>query len=433
MQFAVYDSTILTSTTVYSNGNLTAAATGSGYVYTNSIGNVSKTSGKWYCEFTLNADYAFCGIADSVFRTYIINANVGDYLGDNPNSAGWFSHGGLFYYYFAMNNYFSVGAYPVDTIIGVALDIDNLLLHMYKNGVEQLAGGLLPLALPSGKSWYFANAMPKTGGQVTVNAGASAWAYTPPVGFTGWTPNAVPEYFSGSSRSYSYARANLTVSHITPPPNPILPNPTVFEVDYQQETIPSYLYLQYNDDQNLQAFVRNYNTMTQLYVDWFNQNTLANYPALTGSLLDWVGTGLYGFTRPTLESPSSQTTGPLDTFMLDNLVIDGGVLGGGSVYQLATDDIYQRCLTWHFLKSDERSFTILWLKRRVRQFLYGSSGSPINLAGTDNISLTIAGSTVTINLTAVADVPSGIIDAFQYAIEGGILELPPQYTYTVTT
>lgn len=111
------------------------------------------------------------------------------------------------------------------------------------------------------------------------------------------------------------------------------------------QTIPSYLYQEYSDDVDLQAFVSAYNQMTQQYVTWFNTIGLPIYTGLSGPLLDWVCNGLYGYYRPTLQG------------------------------QLVSDDIFQRCLTWQFYKGDGTTFSIEWLKRRVVRFLTGANGT----------------------------------------------------------
>lgn len=86
------------------------------------------------------------------------------------------------------------------------------------------------------------------------------------------------------------------------------------------KTIPSYLYVQYNDDDNLQAFVASYNQLAQNYVNWFNTINLPIYtePTITGQLLDWVAAGIYGQVRPTLSAPSITTiSGSLNSVEYD--------------------------------------------------------------------------------------------------------------------
>ncbi|HET8686956.1 MAG TPA: hypothetical protein VFM18_09875, partial [Methanosarcina sp.] len=49
----------------------------------------------------------------------------------------------------------------------------------------------------------------------------------------------------------------------------------------ESNTIKSYLYQEYQDDLDLQAFVNAYNAYTQSYVDWYNQTALPIYAPLT--------------------------------------------------------------------------------------------------------------------------------------------------------
>src|SRR5215472_3249732 len=54
--------------------------------------------------------------------------------------------------------------------------------------------------------------------------------------------------------------------------------------------IPSYLYQEYSDDEDLQGFVEAQNEMQQNYVDTFNALNLPIYTSypVSGALLDWV-------------------------------------------------------------------------------------------------------------------------------------------------
>ena len=136
------------------------------------------------------------------------------------------------------------------------------------------------------------------------------------------------------------------------------------------KTIPSYLYTLYQDDDDLQAFVAEYNTLTQGYVDWFNQVDLPIYtgPLIVGYFLDWVSMGLYGYVRP-----------------------------AGTM-----DDVLKRSLTWHFYKGDGRYFDVRWLKRRVMRFLEGVDGTDQGTASTYDVSVVFAaGYSVTIDAQRV--------------------------------
>lgn len=197
------------------------------------------------------------------------------------------------------------------------------------------------------------------------------------------------------------------------------------------KTIPSYLYAQYQDDDNVQAFVSSFNGATQYYVDWFVNVNLPIYTGLTGSLLDWVALGLYGMVRPTLESVGAGVKGPFNTVEFNSLVFDGYVAGTASTFFQASDDIFQRIMTWHLYKGDGKYFTMKWLKRRVLRFLIGANGKAPSVADTSQISITISGDLVTINLTAVTGAPTATLNAFLYIIQGGLVELPPQFSYEV--
>lgn len=181
-------------------------------------------------------------------------------------------------------------------------------------------------------------------------------------------------------------------------------------------TIPSYLYEEYADDDDLQAFVAAFNTLAQSYgPTWLNLVNLPIYTGLAGLLLDWVGAGLYGMPRPTLYSPYTLIAGPYNTvpynsipynfsgfYQAGNVVSSQGIgqfaigispIGGRIVPvpepsgQATNDDTYQRILTWHFYKGDGWYFNIRWLKRRVMRFLFGDSGTDPGVSQTYRISV----------------------------------------------
>jgi hypothetical protein len=159
--------------------------------------------------------------------------------------------------------------------------------------------------------------------------------------------------------------------------------------------LPSYLYQEYSDDDDLQGWVDAINTKQQDFVDTFNALNLPIYtgqPSLVqGKLLDWVGQGLYGMARPALDTGKPDLQGPLNTYGCNWLVpmwdlpIDQSVAGkfglnmivlyGPENVVLTDDDIYRRVLTWHFYKGDGKYISVPWLKRRVWRFLYGKDGT----------------------------------------------------------
>lgn len=140
-------------------------------------------------------------------------------------------------------------------------------------------------------------------------------------------------------------------------------------------TIPSYLYKQYEEDDDLQAMVAAYNGFTQAFIDWFNALNLPIYPNHSGALLDWVATGLYGYPRPTLYSGRSNAKGPYNTFQFNTLRLNQHKrVSQFSDIAAVSDDVYKRCLTWRFYKGDGRQISSQWLKRRVGRFLFGENG-----------------------------------------------------------
>lgn len=237
------------------------------------------------------------------------------------------------------------------------------------------------------------------------------------------------------------------------------------------KTILSYLYWEYQDDDDLLAFVDAYNNQAQLFANWFNS---LNLPIYTGSLLDgdppsvvygvlleWVISGLYGLPKPVIAEGKSDELGPYDTFAYDTLAYDGHQVITRINYLPTTDDIFRRVLTWHFFKGDGRRFTVRWLKRRVMQFLTGTNGIPVDidqtyrisvsfgLQGQLNITLLRWTSAVTgyagydafaydmlpYDWTEVALTQLGpqfaMAYAFKYAIDSGVLELPFRFTPVV--
>lgn len=213
-------------------------------------------------------------------------------------------------------------------------------------------------------------------------------------------------------------------------------------------TIPAYLYTQYADDDDLQAFILAYNQAAQSYVDWFNNNNLAFYPGLSGPLLDWVAEGLYGLSRTALQSQRTAALGPLNTVVLNSTAgfpLNAFVFPVSTFYEL-TDDLFQRVLTWDFYKADGKRFCIQWLKRRILRFLIGINGLDVQGNGVTNgteqqrsVSVSIASGvvTVTINQALLSFdfqgllVPN-ILPIFQAAFQsgaGGVLDLPAQFTY----
>lgn len=214
------------------------------------------------------------------------------------------------------------------------------------------------------------------------------------------------------------------------------------------KTIPSYLYFQYIDDQNLPALISSYNSLTQEYVDWFNEVNLPIYTGLQGDLLDWVGEGVYGVPRPSFGTTSiNGVIGQIASVPYQgassgapnpNIV---NAISTTQVYATSTsfdtpDDIYKRVLTWFFYKGDGYDFSIPWLKKRIARFLFGDNGTDVSIPFTDTISVTFNDATspqptCTIAISNSASLgPIGTY--FEAAVETGVLQLPFRFQYTVT-
>lgn len=229
-----------------------------------------------------------------------------------------------------------------------------------------------------------------------------------------------------------------------------------------QGNIPAYLYNEYNDDSDLQAFWAAYNTLAQQYVNWFVQVGLPVYtgPLIVGALLDWVAQGLYGISRPTLFSGRVRDIGAFNTYAFNTIPFDKRKVIGPSQYYATTDDVFKRVMTWLLFKGDGKLFNIRWLKRRVMRFLAGANGTNPNVDETYQVSVSFGvGGEVTIRLIdGIRKVTGGSLFnrftfnscafnaiktsfspmaplayalTFQEAVNAGVLELPFQFEWTV--
>lgn len=194
-----------------------------------------------------------------------------------------------------------------------------------------------------------------------------------------------------------------------------------------QQVIKSYLYLEYSDDADLQAFVASFNSMAQGYLDWFNNTPLGLYtsPNIAGPLLDWIGQGVYDIKRPVLSSEiairlAGYNSAPYNTRAYNTMTY---LTSGSST--LANDDIYKRVLTWHTYRGDGQVFSLQWLKNRVNRFLNGANGSDYPVLQNPP-SITVSGLTFTIS---APQTPAFIW--LQQLIANGNLALPFMYNFVV--
>lgn len=143
-----------------------------------------------------------------------------------------------------------------------------------------------------------------------------------------------------------------------------------------EDIIKSYLYTQYNDDDDLQAFVTAYNTMAQEIYSWMIN---ANLPIFVGGYnagdqLKWIARGIYGVKPPVLVNGKRSVFGPYNAVLFNQLPFNGRKVVNQSEQVVVSDDLFKRIMTWNFYKGDGYYFTIPWLKRRIMRFLTGIDG-----------------------------------------------------------
>lgn len=143
-----------------------------------------------------------------------------------------------------------------------------------------------------------------------------------------------------------------------------------------EDIIRSYLYTQYNDDDNIRAFVTAYNTMAKNIYDWMRT---ANLPIFVGGYnsgdqLRWIARGIYGVKPPVLASGRQLVIGEFNTCTFNTVPFNTRKVINQSSQVVVSDDLFKRIMTWNFYKGDGFYFTIPWLKRRIIRFLTGING-----------------------------------------------------------
>lgn len=225
--------------------------------------------------------------------------------------------------------------------------------------------------------------------------------------------------------------------------------------------VPSYPYIQYSDDDSIQAFVAAYNQFAQAYLDYINDLELPIYTRdqIYGALLDWVAEGLYGLIRPLLPATYIRAAGPYNTLQFNQGAFNSYRRSGPANYFATSDDVFKRIITWNFYKGDGTQFNVRWLKRRVQRFLSGDNGTDPPVNQTYQISVSFSGVDWTIRIvngirtvtggamfnrfrfnsmpynqiesTFVQLAPVALGATLQAAINAGVLQLPFQFNFTV--
>lgn len=131
--------------------------------------DLSKTSGTWYCELTVNA-----GSNNMVFGIVNASANLNQYVGQDANGWGYYGNGGV------LNNGSASGtqaSYTTGDVIGVKFSPAAGTAQFYKNGVATGSG---LTGLPS--TMYLATGAGGSGTTSTVNTGQSPFYGAVPAG-----------------------------------------------------------------------------------------------------------------------------------------------------------------------------------------------------------------------------------------------------------
>lgn len=183
--YAAFDPAAKSSYITLSNNDLTATCP-SPTGYENVVGTQYKSTGKLYCELTWN-DYVTGGVLGIAPSTDLLTGlpgwsvgSQGAYAYDGSGANGHKNHGGTQPLY--GTNWASAGN---DTIISMLFDADAGTLEFKNDNISQgvaftsITGAYRPIVMINNT----------TGSQVaaTINFGATAFAYTPPAGYTGWT------------------------------------------------------------------------------------------------------------------------------------------------------------------------------------------------------------------------------------------------------
>lgn len=197
------------------------------------------------------------------------------------------------------------------------------------------------------------------------------------------------------------------------------------------QIIPCYPYVEYQDDDNVSSFFAAYNQLAQNDLDALNSLNLPIYTngVIQGSLLDWVGQGIYGMSRPVIPTGQLTLEGPFNTYQFNSLVFNGRKVINSGTFFTATDDVYKRCLTWAFYKGDGVVTSIPWIKRRIARWFWGVNGTDVGAVDQKQISVVPSnGNTLIVTIHTTGGMPTLHASVFVAAVDARILELPFKFT-----
>ena len=169
-----------------SNGNLTALNSGSSYQ--GALGVAGYTSGKYYCEFTIEGmvqtfSHAV-GIGNASYAYGVAGQNLDSIANYNTDTTIYLNNGSI-----GTN-----GVFFLSDVVSMAVDFGATLIWFRVNGGNWNAGGGADPASGTGgadfSAWNGGAGYPLVSmldnGQVTANFGATAYAYSAPSGFGNW-------------------------------------------------------------------------------------------------------------------------------------------------------------------------------------------------------------------------------------------------------
>jgi hypothetical protein len=199
-----------------------------------------------------------------------------------------------------------------------------------------------------------------------------------------------------------------------------------------QQIIPAYVYRNYADDDDIQAFTIAQNSYATQFLLWFNTLNLPIYTGgiITGALLDLVGNNIYGTMRPSVTTGGQTSVDATATYYTGLTATATRKITSTEALQSVNDDIYRRVLTWNYYKGDGFVFSIQWLKRRVYRFMFGPNGIPPDPQdNTYAVSVSVSGSAFTIAVD-IADPTVGTL--LNSLIGSGACAVPFLCTFTLT-
>ena len=193
-----------------SGGDLTVTTTTTPYSAVRST--TSKSAGNFYFEVTVNS---VGGSGASSVGVALSGAALTSIVGVDTFGVGWSNYSGGSFYYNNTTDIFSIGSASAGDVFGIAGSVGSLEVWIRRNGgVWNARLGADPasdlLGLNDAGAYnsalntiltgpLFAMVSVYDNSELTLNFGATAFAYTPPVGFPAWdaAPSPSGQFFMG--------------------------------------------------------------------------------------------------------------------------------------------------------------------------------------------------------------------------------------------